>query len=195
MNAKSIIILSVIGLALAGGGYATGRYAAPTKVLVTEKVVTVEKQVVVTQVKTEIKIVKVADVAKDVHKETTTEKRADGTVVVTEKVDDKSKTHTASDTEAKKDEVHIEEKLVYKDREVTKLVERDRPQWSLALQPGFEFGTALGLGGESSNLLKNLPVKHIMANVVVERRLLGPVLVGAWVNTRLDAGLSIRLEW
>lgn len=196
MTTKSIIVLAAVGVALAAGGYLTGRYAAPDKVVVTEKVVTVEKQVVVEQIKTEVKLVKVADVQKDVHREKVTEKRPDGTVVVTEKQDDKSKTHSTTDATDKTEATHIEERLVYKDREVTKLVERNRPQWALALQPGYEFGTALGLGGESSNLLDRvLPVKHVMANVVLERRVFGPLSLGAWANTRLDGGLSIRLEW
>lgn len=184
-------IAAAIALACVLGGYAMGRYAAPDKVLVTEKVVTVEKQVVVTQTKTEVKIVKVADVQRDVHREKVVEKKPDGSVVVTTKEDDKSKEHTDTRSDATKETVHVEEKLVYKDREVMKLVERNRPSWGLALQPGFAFA-----GTPTHNLLTAIvPFKRVMANVVIERRLLGPLFVGAWANTRLDGGLSLRLEW
>jgi hypothetical protein len=198
-DSKSKVAKVLIVVALVAGAYAFGRYATPTKVIVTEKIVTVEKQVVVTQTKTEVQIVQVHDLQKDVHRVAVTEKKPDGTTVTTVTTDDKSKSKTDTTTNGKSETDKSETKLITQDKETSKVVIRDsKPQWSLTLQPGFEFGEALGLGsGGSYNLLSRaLPMApHMMANIGIEHRFVGPVFVGAWANTRLDAGLSIRLEW
>ena len=191
-----------IVIALVIGGYGFGRYAQPAKVVVTEKIVTVEHQVVVTQTvtKTEVQIVKVHDVQKDVHKVAVTEVKSDGTKVVTVTTDDKSKTETDINANANTSTQHntVATLDVTKDQEKTKTTTfGNKPQWSLVLQPGFEFGEALGVTSGSYNLLsKALPMAPLlMANVGIEHRFIGPIFLGAWANTRLDAGLSIRLEW
>jgi len=199
---SSKIAKVAIVVALVVGGYALGRYAQPAKVVVTERVVTVEKQVVVTQVvtKTQIQVVKVRDTQKDVHKVEVTEKKADGTVTTTVTTDDKSK----SQTDLNKDvnaatQTNVTAKTVLSQTDDKKTVTTfgSKPQWSLVLQPGFEFGEALGVTNSSYNLLsKALPMApHLMANIGIEHRFIGPIFLGAWANTRLDAGLSIRLEW
>lgn len=189
-------------LALVAGAYGFGRYAQPAKVVVTEHVVTVEKQVIVTQVvtKTQIQVVKVRDTQKDVHKVEVTEKKADGTVTTTVTTDDKSKSQTdvTKDATATSQTNTVDKTLLTQtDDKKTVTTYDSKPKWSLTLQPGFEFGEALGVTSGSYNLLsKALPMApHLMANVGIEHRLLGPILVGAWANTRLDAGLSVRLEW
>lgn len=198
---NTAILVSVVALLCLAGGFGAGRYAAPTKTVVTEKVVTVTTDKVVTTVDTDkiLNALKTMNTQKDVHTVRIIEKAKDGSTKVTVTQDDKSKSEATSQVQDKTQTVQtkVEEHVVYKDREVTKTVERlSRAQWSLALQPGFEFGTALGLGGEPYNLLDRvLPIKHVMANLTIERRLLGPLYVGAWTNTHLDGGLSLRMEW
>lgn len=203
MTATSSKIAKVaIVVALVVGGYGFGRYAQPAKVVVTEHVVTVEKQVIVTQVvtKTQIQVVKVRDTQKDVHQVAVTETKPDGTKVVTVTTDDKSKSQTdvnkdiAADTQTNTLDKTV---LTQTDDKKTITTFGSKPQWSLTLQPGFEFGEALGVTSGSYNLLsKALPMApRLMANVGIEHRFIGPIFLGAWANTRLDAGLSIRLEW
>jgi hypothetical protein len=193
-------LAAVIAVVCLAGAYSAGRYAAPTKVVVTERVVTVEKQVVVTTVDTDriLNAMKDVKVQKDVHTVRVVEKEPDGTMKVTTTKDDKSKvdTDTKIQDQSHTTETKTETKTVYQDREVTKLVEHlRRPTWSLAVQPGYEVGSVLGLGSQPYSLLSALPVRHLMANVVVEHRLIGGLYVGAWASTHLDGGLSLRLEF
>jgi hypothetical protein len=199
-TSKAVRVLVVVLLLVAA--YAFGRYAQPAKVVVTEKIVTVEKQVVVTQTvtKTQVQVVKVRDTQKDVHKVEVTEKKADGTVTTTVTTDDKSKSQTNINKDATADtQTKTTDKTLITQTDDKKTVTTfGKPDWSLSIQPGFAFGDALGLGnGSSYNLLsKALPMApHLMANIGVEHRFIGPIFLGAWANTRLDAGLSIRLEW
>lgn len=181
-------------------GYGTGRYAAPDKVVTTEKIVTVTQDHVVTQVDTDkiINAFKALNTQKDVHTVRVIEKEKDGTTKITVTQDDKSKSEATTQVQDKEkaQTVKVEDHIVYKDREITKTVEKNRPSWGLSLQPGFELGTVLGAGPQPYNLLsKALPGLHVMANVTLERRFLGPIFLGAWANTHMDAGLSLRLEF
>jgi hypothetical protein len=197
MTATSSKIAKVlVVLALVIGGYAFGRYAQPAKVVVTERIVTVEKQVVVTQTvtQTKIQVVKVRDTQKDVHKVAVTETKPDGTKVVTVTTDDKSKTQTDINKDATTDAQSktLDKTLITQTDDKKTVTTYDKPAWSLTLQPGYEFG-----GTSQYNLLsKALPMApKLMTGVGIEHRFIGPVFLGAWANTRLDAGISIRLEW
>lgn len=194
-KSREYALIAGIAILLVGLGYSFGRYAAPDKVVVTEKVVTVEKQVVVTQVKTEVQVVKVADVQKDVHKTKTTETKKDGTVIVTEKTDDNTKTEVKTDTDKNKVDLTVKEKVVTQDREVTKLVERDRPKWSATLMPGLDVGGIFGFGNPYSLLPGNTVLKRVLVGVSVEHQFIGPISLGVWANTHAAAGLSLRLDW
>lgn len=167
---------------------------------------TVSKIVTVSDEKTATKIdvQKILDAFKtmnrqnDIHVTRVVEKSKDGSVKVTETRDDESKTQQTSQAhqQEKQVETKVVEKVVYQDREVKVTVDRQvRPQWSLAVQPGFQFGDAIGGGKSSYDQLRAIPFQHLVGNVVLERRLFGPLLIGAWANTRLDGGLSLRLEW
>ncbi len=191
-----VITAIIVGLVLVGGGFAAGRYAAPDKVVVTERVVQVEKQVVVVQTKTEIKVVRVKDVAKDVHTEVTTIKAPDGTVTVKAVSDDKTKTHSDTKSDTTEQTSKTVEKLVYKDRETIKTVERNRPSWSLALQPGYDFAGALGHGAPVNLLPSSLtPFKRVVLGASIEHRVVGPLSAGVWANSQGTGGLVIRLEF
>jgi hypothetical protein len=186
---KKVCLVTLAALVLAGGGYATGRYVAPDKVVTKEKVVTQIQEKVVVQTKTEVQVVHDVAIQKDVHIVRVETKAKDGTTTVTTTEDDKSKTQAQTKANATNATQQVVTKIVYQDREVTKTVERLRPQWSVSLQPGFSLGTS------QYNLLSALPVTHVMANVVVERRILGPVFMGVWGSSHADAGLSLRVEF
>lgn len=197
---KEKLLIVAVAVALVVAGYAGGRYMTPAKVVTTEHVVYQDHEVTHTVVDTQkiLDALQTMNRQNDIHVTRVVEKSKDGSVKVTETRDDESKTQqTAQTHEAEKQvETKVVEKVVYQDREVTKtVVNQVRPQWSLALQPGFQFGDALGGGRSSYDLLRLVPFQHLVGNVVLERRLLGPILVGAWANTRLDGGLSLRLEW
>lgn len=174
---------------LFGGGYATGRFTAPQKVVTQIKTVTQTQDKIVYQTQTQIQVVHDVDVQHDIQIKTVTVEAKDGTKTTTTTEADHSKSEAqvkAAETEATQ---KAETKTVYQTQTITKTVEREKPQWSLALQPGFSLGTS------QYNLLSAIPVPRLMANVVVERRILGPVFVGVWASTKLDGGLSLRLEF
>lgn len=201
MDIKKLGLFVLVAVGLVGGGYAAGRYASPEKVVVTEKIKVVEKEVVVRVVETE----KVLDAIKNVSQQKNiktvkvTEKKPDGTVTVREEKSDTSKTDSQTkvkeEEKTKAAETIIKEVIV--EKEVTKTIERSRPNWSLALQPGFDVAGALGYGSPYSLLpvSDNFLLRHAILGVSVERRLLGPLSTGLWANSSGAGGITIRLEF
>lgn len=199
---KKYAIFAGIGLALVVGGYAAGRYAAPDKVVVTEKVVTVHDVQVVKTVDTDAVIAAIKDVqAQQVtHKVTTKVKKPDGTVtqVTTTDTDTKTDTNVKVNTEVKTQEAtktndHTETQVT-----LTKTVERDRPAWRLTLSPGLDIAEALGHNqGTPYSLIppNNAALKYLVLGVGLEHRLVGPISGGVWANSRGAGGLSLSLEW
>lgn len=193
-NKVKIITVIVIALALFLGGYGAGRHLVPAKVVVTEKVrvETVEKQVVVTKVETEVKVVYVKDTAKDTHTETTTTKQANG-VVVTKVVEDihlKTEVKDNSATNVVSNITKTDDKKSVTEKDKTTTTTYDKPKWSVALLPGYDFS------GHSANyLLSTLPVQHLMLGVAVDHRFIGPISLGVWANTSGNGGASVRLEF
>ncbi len=198
MDSKVWIVLVVVGLGLLGGGYVAGRYASPERVVVTERVREVEKQVVVKTVDTDriLNALKDIKVQKDVHTVRIIEKAPDGTTKTTVTSDDKSQSESKTQVQEKEHRVETKlvEKLVFKEREVSKTVERAKPNWSLALMPGFDLAGALGQG-QSYSLLPTLPVRHLMLGASIEHRLIGPLFSGIWANTAGAGGLTLRVEF
>jgi hypothetical protein len=84
MDIKKLGLFALIAVALVGGGYAAGRYAAPEKVVVTEKIKEVERVVIVNDTEKILNALKTVQqqVAqqKDVHVTKKTVKHPDGTV-------------------------------------------------------------------------------------------------------------------
>ncbi len=212
--AQSKIAKVVLVIAIALGAYGFGRYAQPAKVVVTEKIVatsstTVDTSQIIDTIKAlnkRIDELQTVMQQKNTHSVRVTEKDPNGTVKTTVTTDTSQKTDTTNKTSTQVTSTAATQvktdttakQVTTLDKETTKTTTFDsRPSWSVTLQPGFEFGDALGNNTSSYNLLsKALPMApHMMANIGIERRLLGPLFVGAWANTRLDAGLSIRAEW
>jgi len=208
MDFKKIGIYIALVVALVGGGYAAGRYAAPERVVVTEKIkeVVVEKTVATVDTEKILNALKTVQqqVAqqRDVRTTKTVVKKPDGTVEVRVETADKTKIDTKTDTKVevqekdKKTEVTVKEVERVVEKEVTKIVERARPQWALTLQPGFDVAGALGYGTPYSLLpTSNYLLRHVVVGASVERRLLGPLSSGLWANTAGAGGLLLRLEF
>lgn len=158
--------------------YAFGRHSAPDKVVTVDRVVHVDKVVTVE------KVVQAAEVQdKDATKQVVRyvrvrEKRPDGTVIDTTKRDTDTE-HTSEDLIAiRLEATKATERVVYKDRETIKVVETNRPNWSVSLMPGYDFQLRKSLLGGS-----------------VERRIIGPVHAGVWGNTSGSAGLVLRVDF
>jgi hypothetical protein len=197
-NLKKYGIYAVAALVLAGGGYATGRYAAPDKVVVTEKLVRVETEKTVSVVDTDkiLNAIKTINEARNIHKVVQKVKTPDGTVTTTTTSDDKTVTTTKDETQNKEktQSTTNTEKLTLQTKETTKTVERNRPGWGLTLSPGYDFAGALGHNNAYS-VLPSGTLQHVVLGVSLERRLIGPLSTGLWANTAGMGGLTIRLEF
>jgi hypothetical protein len=200
MDTKKLGLFALAALVLVGGGFAAGRYVAPEKVVYTERLKVVEKEVVVRVVDTDkvLDAIKNVSQQKDVKTKKVTVKQPDGTVTTTTETEDKTKTDTQEKTKetdkTKTTETVVKEVIV--EKEVTKTVERSRPSWSLSLQPGIDVAGALG-HGSPYNLLPsdNFLLKHAVLGISVEHRLLGPLSTGLWANTSGAGGVTLRLEF
>jgi hypothetical protein len=197
-NTKKVVAAVVVVAVLVVGAFAGGRYSAPDKIVTRTEVKTVATDRVVTQVDTDkiLDALKTLNVQKDVHVVRVVEKEKDGTTKVTTTTDDKSKSESSTQTQDKTqtETKKAEEKIVYQDRVETKIVERTRPQWGFTLQPGFDFAGALGHPSYSL-LPSTIPVQHLVIGVGLDRRILGPLSVGVWVNSAGVGGLNLRLEF
>lgn len=177
MTRRDYIYAGAIAVAMCLG-FGAGRWAAPDKVVTVDKLVTVDRVVTVDKIRTEVQQVRVADVQHDVRYVRVREKRPDGTVTDTVTRDDKSHDHRDDLLHVDLSKTAATERVVYQDREKVKLVERARPNWSAAFQPGYDLSLRrTSLGGS------------------VERRVLGPLFAGAWANTTGAAGLTVRMEF
>lgn len=133
---------------------------------------------------------------KIVKKDKTTVKKPDGTVEIKET----TSVETQSDSSKIKVEVQkvIEyvdkEKIVYKDREVTKTVTvTNQKDWKV----GVLLGTSLYPLPEVSPTAPY--INPIIVGVQVDRRIIGPFNAGLWVQTRsfktVEAGLAISIDF
>lgn len=171
-------------LAIAAASFALGSLrcapepATPVKELAIDRSASGEKTATVEAIAARKTEAKAANVQRDVRYVKVFVKAKDGTETTTVTREDKTREHA-------NDLIHVDfskatqgERLVWKERETVKLVERARPQWSVAVLPGYDLGARqLQLGG------------------AVERRIFGPVMAGVWGNTTGAAGLSVRLEF
>jgi hypothetical protein len=189
INWKKGLIYVVIGALLAGGGFATGRWASPPTTIVTEKIKEVEKVVVVEHLVTEVKIVRVKDkaVAEKVHRVVVENTKPDGekTKTVTEDINTDTVIHDNTNTNT----------VEYRDRVVEKFVDRiiekekrvlNRPDWRVAAGVGVAIPTFLGK--------EQVGVPGLQGAVIqleVDRKILGPFFLGVWGNTQGTVGLNL----
>lgn len=176
----------LIGLLLAGGGYAFGRYAQPAKVVEKTRVETKTVTQTVYQDKIIDHIVYVKEKKEDKHTTTTTTKTPDGTVVT--KTETEDKIDTSAKIDHTKDENKVVTQIVYQDKivEKLKLVESKKLDWRLAAGAGVSIPTFLG-----KQQIGIPGLSGAVIQVEVDRRIIGPVFLGLWGNSQGTTGLSL----
>ncbi len=178
-----------LGILLFGGGLVLGRFS--TKPQIQEKIVT--KEVIKT-----VEVEKVQDNKQDSKKEAKDEHKV---VVVVRKKDGTITTKTVVDTHDRQVEVKTEikyvDRVVSVDKEVEKRVEiKITPK-----EVNWQFSANFGIRFDNLALVPNPPYfKPALIGLEVDRRVIGPVWVGAWGLTDLQmstkaAGLSLKLQW
>lgn len=178
---KLYVGAGVAVLLLMGGSYAVGRYMTPpdvkevVKVEVQEKIVTVEKQVVVTQ----DRIVYVEKKNNNVKTETTVVTNPDGSSTTHTVTTDTSTTDIASsretDTTATKEKEVAVEKSEKIDQE--RIVTSAKPQWRLG-------------GRVEGGVLFLRPIVPVLSvGLQAERRIIGPFFMG--LSATVDMGVSL----
>jgi hypothetical protein len=202
---KQLAIAGVIVLILLIGSFVGGRYSSPShevskSVLVVD---TDEKKKetlhIVWDVKETTKVVHDVDTRKNVATSWKTTELPNGTKITETNTRDLTtvddKTDSSSDLESHQEAVaaKTEEKHAHMEQSKTVEIDREKPQWSLSLQPGFDVAGALGHGAPIS--LLPLPVKHLMLGVAIDRRLFGPIFAGLWANSSGAGGVTIRAEF
>ncbi len=161
------VVVSIVVVALSG--YAFGRYVQPPKVEIKE--VTVEKEVVRTEIQIVEKKVYVKATDVDTRTETVVVKQPNGTETTTIVVVDKSKINEASSQESTA--VKVVEK------EVIKVVEKES---TTEVRKDYHLRVDVGAGARFVGQLT--PVLQI--GVGAERRIVGPIFAGIWANTTLN---------
>jgi hypothetical protein len=191
----------VLILAVAGS-FAAGWYLKPANIRIVESTKTTEIHHETTTIQQKVDLTEFRKMLADsaVQKNVTIIKEVikapDGTVTERTRTEDKStsQVHKTADTStASKSETQMKRDLLdQKTEEHYKLVEEITPpnNWGLFAQAGVSLP---GLTGRDvPNYVPGLP-KQLMLGVGIERRILGPIYVGAFVSSRLDTGLQLRV--
>ena len=196
MNYKFLAAAAVV-VALAFGA---GRWTAPETVKTVERVRTVEIQKETQVVQQKIDLAELKQVLQDfrrvsaVRRETTTERRPDGTEVVREVVSDNSTTTVKTDETSSSSattsttETSAKETLATKDQVKTTETSRSSETWRVGLQAG------LSLPGPSDlpNYLPNIPDRAVVG-IYVEKRLFWKLSAGGFATSRGDVGLQLSV--
>lgn len=193
----------VTPIVLIGSGFAAGRYSAPEKVTEKEvfkdRIVTVEKidEKQLSQLTEQINFAlnQLSQLKKSIHKEKTSTTYPDGRVEAKEVVDiNVEKTvQTTEVREVTRDVVVVQEKVVTVDRIVEKEVlkekvtEAPKPQWKVS--------PLVGVNIRDLSLGQGLTTGPLAFGVKVDRRIVGPVFLGAWGISSGQAGLSVGMEF
>lgn len=185
-NYKKKMYLCLVGALLLLIGYGTGRYVVPDRVVIQTKVQEVEKAIVVEKVRTEVQVVKVAETKQRLHREETDYKHANGDEEkrVTEDSNIDSVIHEQDTKYVDRDVIKEVEKRVEVIKE--KFVERDRPNWRLGGLVGYNFATL------KTNALD---MDGVVFGAEVQRRIAGPISIGAFGLSTGTGGLSLNLEF
>lgn len=186
---------------LLAAAFAGGRFTAQgpsVKEVVKTEVVEVEKEVI-RYVNVEVeKKVYVKGETRDVVREVVIIKAPDGTETTKITETDKTKTTTASSNEVVKTETRVTERESESESKVDKVVVVDgmKAQWHV--------GIKIGAGGRLA-IPAISPVMQF--GVSAERRIVGPLWIGLWVDTQLSlpapgippqavtGGISVALEF
>jgi hypothetical protein len=186
------VLLAIVALALASGGFALGRFGTAEKVVYrdVEKKVEVEKVVEKIVEKVVEKKVFVDNSKTRVRREEVVVKALDGTET-TKKTEVIDVATDIKDT-AEKQEV----KTVYVDREKKVEVEKKVFVEKMKPSPDWEVSLLAGVSVPSIPDIANFDIKSDFAfGAQIERRIVGPVSLGVWgLNTGVG-GVSLSLEF
>jgi hypothetical protein len=178
--------LALVAIALFGGGYATGRFAQPAKVITTEKVVTQIQDHIVYQDRVVTKIVYVKEKKQQQHTETVTEKKPDGTVVTKTETDIKTDTNTNVNTDKDQTKTGADTKTTVTTDEKKTVTIRQPLDWRVAGGVGVSIPVFLGA--------KQLGIPGLNAAVIqleIDRRIIGPFFLGLFANSQGTLGLNL----
>ena|SRR5579859_6230973 len=189
LNWKRVGVYALVILLLFGAGAATGHWVTPPKTVVTTKVQTVEKQVVVTQVQTKLQTVYVHDKQKDekVHRVIVATTTKDGTTTKTTTEDINTDTTQHTDVNANKAVATTTDTTTNKTEKeaVTKKV-TNPADWRVAAGLGLSIPSAIG------HAQLGVPGLHsAVIQLELDRRVLGPFFMGVWANSQGTAGVSL----
>jgi hypothetical protein len=196
INWQSLPKWPIIVVLVAVGSFFGGRYSSPekTKVVTVDKVVEIhhEQTQVAQQINIDELLKKVQDktryVDRDVVRVVTI--KPDGTRTETEtdrsKID--STQHTTTNQETKVSEATEIKKLLddYRAEEHSKTVIKENPK-------NWRVGILTGYSKDSSGVITGVP--GLIVGGFAERKLIGPVNLGAWANSQPGAGLQLSVSF
>jgi hypothetical protein len=176
-------------------GYGAGRYLQPAKVVIQDHTVTVEHQTVVTQIKTEIKYVKVKDTSavKQTHETETITKKPDGTTVEVVAIDTNQQNTTHTDTNVDKNKQANSNSTTDSktDATHTQITTNEKEGWHMGIDLGLQLSNIIG-----NDPLVGIPGLHgAVVGVHAEHRVIGPLFLGLFGNSMGAAGLSVSAEF
>jgi hypothetical protein len=166
--------------ALAGlvvASFFAGRYSVPPFIQYRDREVSVAAQVI--EVKREAQAVATADTHQRRALERIRVVYPDGTRV--EHLREGSSLNLQSASQSGVSEATTRARVEYRDREVTKTVERSAPSWRVTAVAGVE--------------LRSILAPHIVYGGEISRRILGPVSVGAFGLSSGVGGIALSVEF
>ena len=199
INWKGIFSSKVFLVVLAAGlAFGVGRCTGPTKIVETTK--TIETQHVLQTIEQKVDLSEVLKAIQTKQVDTNKSRtviyitKKDGTQIVKEHEESQQEAKTAKQTEAQVQVAKTTDTKKQVDtsilQEKTRIVETLRaPNWGVGVLAGVSLPGIAGKEAPKSYL--GVPSNYVLG-VVVERKLIGPLRVGIWGNTRLDAGLQLN---
>lgn len=182
MTRWAVYIGIAVGLLVIGFG--VGRFLTPPQTVVTEKVVEVEKQVVVTQKETEVKVVYVKNTneSRNLYEKTTTKPSGEKVVEKSEVVSQQTQVVSAEHAQIAESQKATVEKSKESNKTTTPVV----PKWELSLSAGYPISRDSLLSPKWTNAIMYGTVK---------RRVVGGVYGGAWLASDLTTGVVVEYNF
>lgn len=177
MTWKTYALCAAAGFALLGGAFAAGRYTTPTRVETETVEVVKEVRVAYTVYRTTEAVAERRNVRETTH----TERRPDGTEVSVRETVDLTHIDTARTAEGES----VARTETARTTDIRTVTEYRRPDWRLTALVGVQ--------------LRIAPSTSLFGPVVyggqLERRIVGPVYLGAWGLSSGVAGASLSLAF
>jgi hypothetical protein len=183
---RTLGIAAGISAALLAGAFLAGRYSRPARVETHTVTQTQTVDRIVYRVATQTVEASASEKAANVETRTEWRYLPGQVVTVTQVVHDVSTSETKTEAHVATVIDHTEDKSSSTRVEASKIVlAAERPNWSIAVMPGLDVRQAVGSAGLGGKML----------GAAVERRVLGPIWLGAWGATTGTGGISVRLEF